>query len=180
MKWSGGAARKRNGRGEWHPNYRSAVHALEYSTLTVDEIIALPVESLSEPESAALFLWTPDPFAFYGKVAEVARAWGFIPGRFLIWQKGMALGKFPRPAHELCLVAHRGTSPFSRSDVPSVQSWKLVYQNGHRIHSAKPDGFYDLVESVSPGPYLELFARRQRLGWDTWGDQALCHIELHG
>jgi hypothetical protein len=45
-------------------------------------------------------------------------------------------------------------------------------------HSAKPEAFLDLVESVSPGPYLELFARRQRLGWDTWGDEALEHVEV--
>jgi N6-adenosine-specific RNA methylase IME4 len=45
-------------------------------------------------------------------------------------------------------------------------------------HSVKPDAFLDLVEQVSPGPYLELFARRQRLGWDTWGDEALNHVNL--
>jgi N6-adenosine-specific RNA methylase IME4 len=45
-------------------------------------------------------------------------------------------------------------------------------------HSQKPDAFVDLVEQVSPGPYLELFARRQRLGWDTWGNEALEHVEL--
>ena len=45
-------------------------------------------------------------------------------------------------------------------------------------HSAKPDAFLDLVEQVSPGPYLELFARRNRLGWDTWGNEALCHVSL--
>lgn len=43
---------------------------------------------------------------------------------------------------------------------------------------ALPDGSYDLVERVSPGPYLELFARRQRLGWDTWGNEALNHVDL--
>ncbi len=45
-------------------------------------------------------------------------------------------------------------------------------------HSAKPEAFLDLVEQVSPGPYLELFARRQRLGWDTWGNEALNHVEI--
>lgn len=45
-------------------------------------------------------------------------------------------------------------------------------------HSAKPEAFLDLVEQVSPGPYLELFARRQRLGWDTWGNEALNHVDL--
>lgn len=45
-------------------------------------------------------------------------------------------------------------------------------------HSSKPEAFLDIVEQVSPGPYLELFARRQRLGWDTWGDEALNHVDL--
>ena len=45
-------------------------------------------------------------------------------------------------------------------------------------HSRKPDAFYDLVEQVSPGPYLEMFSRRSRLGWDTWGNEALQHVEL--
>jgi N6-adenosine-specific RNA methylase IME4 len=45
-------------------------------------------------------------------------------------------------------------------------------------HSEKPEAFLDVVEQVSPAPYLELFARRQRLGWDTWGDEALNHVEL--
>ena len=45
-------------------------------------------------------------------------------------------------------------------------------------HSRKPDAFMDLVEQVSPGPYLELFARRQRLGWDTYGNEALPHVQL--
>ena len=45
-------------------------------------------------------------------------------------------------------------------------------------HSSKPEAFLDLVEQVSPGPYLELFARRQRLGWDTWGNEALEHVSL--
>lgn len=45
-------------------------------------------------------------------------------------------------------------------------------------HGQKPEAFLDLVESVSPGPYLELFARRNRLGWDTWGNEALEHVEV--
>ena len=48
------------------------------------------------------------------------------------------------------------------------------------MHSAKPEAFLDLVERVSPGPYLEMFARRNRLGWDTWGDEALDHEALAG
>jgi hypothetical protein len=47
-------------------------------------------------------------------------------------------------------------------------------------HSAKPEAFLDMVEQVSPGPYLEMFARRNRLGWDTWGNEALGHVSLAG
>lgn len=45
-------------------------------------------------------------------------------------------------------------------------------------HSQKPEAFLDMVESISPGPYLELFARRNRLGWDTWGNESLEHVDL--
>jgi N6-adenosine-specific RNA methylase IME4 len=45
-------------------------------------------------------------------------------------------------------------------------------------HSQKPEAFLDLIERVSPGPYVELFARRDRLGWDTWGNEALGTAEL--
>lgn len=54
-------------------------------------------------------------------------------------------------------------------------SW---FQWPRGAHSQKPEAFLDLVEQVSPGPYLELFARRQRLGWDTWGNEALNHVEI--
>jgi N6-adenosine-specific RNA methylase IME4 len=50
---------------------------------------------------------------------------------------------------------------------------KRQYLNGKPQHSAKPEFFLDLIEQVSPGPRLEMFSRRARLGWDTWGDQAL-------
>lgn len=46
-------------------------------------------------------------------------------------------------------------------------------------HSEKPELFMDLIEQMSPGPRLEMFARRQRLGWDTWGNEAHCHVEVH-
>jgi len=55
--------------------------------------------------------------------------------------------------------------------------YPLVLTWPRGAHSAKPEAFIDLVETISLGPYLELFARRQRLGWDTWGNEALEHIE---
>jgi N6-adenosine-specific RNA methylase IME4 len=73
---------------------------------------------------------------------------------------------------EFIIFAGRGSlAPLSRCP---RQWWEW-----HRgAHSAKPEAFLDMVEQVSPGPYLELFARRQRLGWDTWGNEAFEHVEI--
>lgn len=177
LPWSGGAAGKRNGRGEWHRNKRSSVRELEYPTMTVDAIAELPVNDLAL-ECAHLYLWTTDRFALDGSTVRVAKAWGFKPGRLLVWKKShYGLGAFPRPQHEMVLVCRRGL-PFRVRDVGSVCEWPIPFVGGLRLHSAKPDGFFDLVEQASPGPYLELFARRQRLGWDTWGNEALNHVEM--
>ena len=177
IRWSGGAAWRTNGRGERHLNKRFK-KALDYRTMPVDDICALPVTELAEAD-AHLYLWITDRFALEGCGAAVARAWGFEPIRFLVWAKsGIGMGVFPRAAHELVLVCRRGTLPFQVRDVGSVQRWGLVYENGGRKHSAKPEGFIDLVERASPGPYLELFARRQRMGWDTWGDECFQSVAL--
>jgi len=151
--------------------------------MKLDEIEALPVSELAA-EDAHLFLWAPDRFLVDGDAARIARAWGFNPGRILLfWAKpGIGLGKFPRPQHEAVLVCKRGRLPFLRFDVGSVQEWPQPYgpagKSIAKIGSAKPEASLDLIESVSPGPYLELFARRQRLGWDTWGNEAFHHVEM--
>lgn len=178
LRWTGGAQTRINGRGERH---RNAQHSapLPYPTMTLDAICALDVSSLAE-EAAHLYLWIPDKFLIEGAADRVCRAWGFEPtSRIIIWHKtGFGLGRFPRPQHEAVVLARRGGLGYEVSDQGSVQKWKLPYSNGSRDHSRKPDGFLDLVEEASPGPYLELFARRQRLGWDTWGDEALQHVEM--
>jgi hypothetical protein len=70
------------------------------------------------------------------------------------------------------LYARRGSPPERRTTGTWFQ-WKRRYdERGKPIHSAKPDHFYDLVEQVSSPPYVELFARRHRLGWDVWGDES--------
>lgn len=65
----------------------------------------------------------------------------------------------------------------TKGDEPRVNTRWWTWPRGE--HSAKPEAFLDLVEQVSPGPYLELFARRNRLGWDTWGDGALQHVKIY-
>ena len=90
-------------------------------------------------------------------------------------KKQPGVGNYLRNNTEHCILASRG-APMTPKDKP-ISTW-YVWPRGR--HSEKPDAFYDLVESVSPAPYLELFARRQRLGWDSWGDEALEHVTLTG
>lgn len=154
---------------------------MPYDVMSVDDICRLPVADLAERD-AHLFLWVTSGFNSEGYGRRVARAWGFDPINEIVWEKNqMGLGRFPRPAHEILLVCRRGNLPFSgRRNVRSVQHWNCVYlpNNGGKRHSAKPEGAQDLIESVSPGPYLELFARRQRLGWDVWGNEVCSSISL--
>lgn len=147
-----------------------------YATQSLEWIEGLPVKSLADSRGAHLYLWVPASFNREGLGVRVARAWGFEVVSELIWAKpGFGLGKFPRPQHEIVLVCRLGSLPFAVRDVGSVQRWSQTYArgNGGRVHSAKPEGLQDLAERASPGPYLELFARRGRLGWDAWGDEVL-------
>jgi N6-adenosine-specific RNA methylase IME4 len=85
---------------------------------------------------------------------------------------------WPTPEHIDALSTIFGWNPEAFAGAPSKR-WHTTWFGWKRAaHSAKPEAFLDLVEETSPGPYLELFARRNRLGWDTWGNEALEHVEL--
>lgn len=175
--WAGGSRRAGLSSGSRRVYERAAA---AYELMSIEDICALPIGDRVDVD-AHLYLWTPDLHLIEGNAARVARAWGFEPGRIIVWRKANpGLGRFPRPAHESILVCSRGKLPFRLADEPSVQDWKQPYANGAKVHSAKPDGSYDLIERASPGPYLELFARRQRLGWDSWGLECLNHVQLGG
>lgn len=147
--------------------------------MTVDAIAALPVIDQAAGD-AHLFLWTLDRYLIDGSAARVCRAWGFEPlPQMIVWHKTNAgLGRFVRPAHEMILVGRRGAARMREVSTVSVHAWRQPYEGGYKKHSAKPDGALDLIESLSAGPYLELFSRRSRMGWDVWGDQSLGSIEM--
>ena len=150
---------------------------VSYPVLSIADISSLPVSGLAD-SAAHLYLWTTN--AFMAEAHEVSRAWGFRPKTICTWGKvqadgrpSMKAGYWFRGATEHCLFAVRGKLRFPDGLAePTLWLWPRL------PHSVKPGAFYDLVERVSPGPRLELFARTQRLGWDSWGNEALCHVTL--
>jgi N6-adenosine-specific RNA methylase IME4 len=150
---------------------------LPYALLSVDEICALPVAELAHPDGALLFLWTTN--RFLPAAFTVADAWGFKYTQTVVWHKTgcpSPFGGSVAPNHaEYLLVCRRGSARLLGRLSSSV-----VAAPAQRRHSQKPELFLDLIETVAPAPRVELFARRQRLGWDTWGAEALPHVDWGG
>jgi N6-adenosine-specific RNA methylase IME4 len=145
---------------------------LPYPTMDVDEIAALPVSTLAE-KRAHLYVWTIN--AYVEDTYDIARHWGFRPVVLLTWAKephGIGLGGTFVQTTEHVLFCRRGVCPASER----VDSTWWLWPRGE--HSAKPEAFMDMVEAVSPAPRLEMFSRRSRLGWDTWGQESLNHVEM--
>lgn len=145
-----------------------------YTTMSLDEIKSLQVASATA-DTAHLYLWVPN--ALLPEGIAVLKAWGFQYKSNLIWHKirkdggpdGRGVGFYFRNVTEMILFGVKGknarTLAPGRSQVNFLKTQK-------REHSRKPDEFYDIVESCSPGPYFEMFARGSRQGWSSWGNQA--------
>ncbi len=145
---------------------------LRYPTMELNEIMALPVPRLASAKSH-LYLWVPNALLHEG--LKVMEAWGFTYKSNLVWYKirkdggpdGRGVGFYFRNVTELILFGVRGSM---RTLQPGRTQVNLIATR-KREHSRKPDQIYDLIESCSPGPYLELFARFCRDGWDQWGNE---------
>lgn len=143
-----------------------------YSTMTLEEIMDLPVAELALPKSH-LYLWVPNALVLEG--LEVMRRWGFTYKTNLVWYKvrrdggpdGRGVGFYFRNVTELVLFGTRGNL---RTLAPGRRQVNVLTSR-KREHSRKPDQLYDIIEDCSPGPYLELFARHPRVGWKQWGNE---------
>ena len=136
-------------------------------------------------DDAYLFLWRVSAgggcsiITLVERAYAVARAWDFEPKTEIIWRKKtkngarhFGMGWHVRMEHEACVVATRGkVKPLVRNIRSVFDAAAPSSPNGRAIHSAKPEAFYSkIVEKMSRGPYLELFARRRRAGWTCVGD----------
>lgn len=167
-----------NRTGKIAPEHR---RLLRYPTMELKEIIELPVAKLAAAQSH-LYLWVPNALLEEG--LRVMEAWGFTYKSNIVWHKirkdggpdGRGVGFYFRNVTELILFGVRGsmrTLPPGRRQVNLLATRK-------REHSRKPDEIYDIIESCSPGPYLEVFARFCRAGWNQWGNEDVEENSLYG
>jgi N6-adenosine-specific RNA methylase IME4 len=143
-----------------------------YPTMTFDEIAALPVGDLALPQSH-LYLWCPN--ALLLEALTIMKAWGFVYKTNLVWYKvrkdggpdGRGVGFYFRNVTELLLFGVRGKLRTLKPGRTQVN----VLITRKEEHSRKPEAAYEIIEACSPGPFVELFARQRRPGWEQWGDQ---------
>jgi len=157
--------------GKWSEKVKKP---LPYPSMNLDEIATLPLGDLAAKD-CNLFCWTTN--RYLPETFSIIEGWGFRYSQTIVWHKlnGPPFGGSIAPnAAEYLLLARRGSAGFTGRLDSSVVS----IRHNAKAHSRKPEAFLDLIEQVSPAPRLEMFARRQRLGWDTWGNQALEHVEV--
>ena len=160
------------GRGKFNIDQVTQVDVTgQYDVMSLDKIKGLPIKDLAE-KNAHLYLWTTNSFLV--EAHDVAKKWGFKPKTLLTWVKtkhgkpgtpSMSCGYWYRSATEHILFCVRGKMRLLGSPAPTA------YLHPRLPHSVKPDFFYELIEKESPGPYLELFARKLRPSWDSWGNE---------
>ncbi|MGZ9034978.1 MAG: MT-A70 family methyltransferase [Rhodospirillales bacterium] len=158
-----------NRTGKMAPEHRRLAR---YATLPLSAIMALPINELLQP-TAHLYLWVPN--ALLAEGMEVMTRWGFTYKTNLVWYKvrqdggpdRRGVGFYFRNVTELVLFGTRGRN--ARTLPPGRRIPNLL-SSRKREHSRKPDQLYSLIESCSPQPWLELFARHPRDGWTQWSD----------
>lgn len=139
---------------------------IPYPTMSVEEIAAMPIAGLAG-EDAHLWLWTTNQFLEDG--FRVMRAWGFKYLAPIHWIKPSGMGNYFVHRSQTILFGYSGKCRFPlarfRPNLIGLDGIDPVR------HSQKPESAYALIEAVSPGPRLELFARRHREGWKVWGNE---------
>jgi N6-adenosine-specific RNA methylase IME4 len=140
-----------------------------YPLMRIEDIAALPVMDLADPEGCHLYLWTTNNYL--PAALEVMAAWGFRYITTITWTKDRAgLGQYFRGLTEHCLFGVRGKVPYKIIDGKRQQGTTGFYAPKGR-HSQKPEEMRQMIEKVSYGPRIELFARQIAPGWDAWGNE---------
>jgi len=139
----------------------------QYPTMEIDEILALPVQTISE-DDAVIFLWATTPMLKKG--IQVLDAWGFEYRTAMVWVKpSIGPGWWVRNRHEHLLIGTRGNIPTPKAE----NKPDSVIEAPREEHSKKPEIIYSIIEDMYPTlSKIELFSRQKRDGWSAWGNQA--------
>lgn len=153
--------------------------ALVYPTMSIEAITALPISGLAE-DGAHLWLWVTNGMLREG--FDVMDAWGFKYLAPITWVKSSGLGNYFVHRTEHILFGYRNRCQFNRGRyLPNVYHWPRSTTGNH---SRKPVGSYELIESISDEPRLELFARPitpmfpKISGWDSWGNEVIPDVQI--
>ena len=142
-----------------------------YSLMKTEEIIRIMKKQIDEwcEDECHLYLWVTNNFLKDG--LQVIDELGFKYITCITWNKDrISLGQYYRGITEHCLFARRGVLPYKIKDGKRQQGVTGFFEK-KTIHSKKPELMFKMIEKVSYGPYLELFARTKRSGWTAWGDE---------
>lgn len=147
----------------WDYSNRAAEGALKYETMTLPDLMLLPVKRIVAGD-AYLFLWATT--SFLPSAIPLMEAWGFEYKTNMVWVKlgALGLGNYVRVSHEHLLIGIRGKPPKRGARIRSVISKFRVGK-----HSHKPGVFLKIAEHLGDPPRLELFATQKREGWITLG-----------
>jgi N6-adenosine-specific RNA methylase IME4 len=143
----------------------------DYATMTIDEIKSFDISPVANPDGCHLYLWTthkflPDAF-------DIMTEWGFKYQCLLTWIKNVGITPFTwMYSTELVLFGRIGNLPLLKNGL------RIDFSGKVREHSRKPDEFYNLVRQATPEPRLDMFSREERYGFETWGAESNCFVEV--
>jgi N6-adenosine-specific RNA methylase IME4 len=138
--------------------------ALDYPVMSLDEIGALPVRDLAVDDGCHVYLWVTHKFLPAG--LDLFETWGVAYQCVMTWVKNVGITPFSWMYDtEHVLFGRIGSLQLERLGL------RLSFHAPTAGHSVKPDAFYELIQFASPGPRLDMFARRPRDGFDVWGNE---------
>lgn len=152
----------------WGKGTSASTSYMPYPLLPIDAIATMPVAELAADVSH-LYCWTVSRYV--ADAYDLVKGWGFTPSTLLTWVKtprGMGPGGHYASTTEFVIFARRGVEGRNPAHRENTSWWQ--WDRG--AHSQKPDAFYEMTQRVSPGPRLDIFARKARSGWHCWGNEA--------
>jgi len=158
---------------KWNRSKGIRTKQLEYQTMPIAEMCALNVKGIADPDGCSLFLWTTN--GFLPEAMAMVKIWGFHYEMLYTWCKNNAMGGHPRNATEHMIIATLGTPKRGHRNMPMTLNWGQ-YAKGR--HSAKPNEVRSMIERITEGTRIEMFARNETIGWDVWGNEVDCTANL--